>query len=153
MTSIVLPAPVSPVMTVRPGPSSSVEDSITPSEVIRISSSIAVLAPLGRPRQPWTGRPNLATSRSVNGASCSRTNVTGLAPRRTSIRAPGGSSTVRRPSHHSTPAPSVRASTSTASTDEGATTSGRANRAWALIGTIRSASTPGQTTGPPAEKL
>ena len=36
--------------------------------------------------------------------------------------------------------------------DEGATTSGRANRAWALIGTTRRASTVGQTTGPPAEK-
>ena len=71
------------------------------------------------PRQPSTGRPNLATSRSVNGASCSRTSRTGRAPRRTSIRAPGGRSTVRRPSHHSTPAPSVRASTSTASTDVG----------------------------------
>ena len=105
------------------------------------------------PRQPSTGRPNLATSRSVNGASCSRTSRTGVAPRRTSIRAPGGRSTVRRPSHHSTPAPSVSASTSTASTDVGATTIGRANSACALIGTISSASTPGQTTGPPAEKL
>ena len=33
----------------------------------------------------------------------------------------------------------------------GATTSGRENSAWALIGTISSASTSGQTTGPPAE--
>ena len=30
---------------------------------------------------------------------------------------------------------------------------GRANSAWALIGTISSASTPGQTIGPPALKL
>src|SRR5215218_7887603 len=43
--------------------------------------------------------------------------------------------------------------TSTASTDVGATTSGRANSAWALIGTISNASTPGHTTGPPALKL
>ena len=40
-------------------------------------------------------------------------------PRRTSMRAPGGSSTVRRPSHQSTPAPSVWASTSTAIPDSG----------------------------------
>ena len=60
-----------------------------------------------RPRRasPRPGRPNLATSRSVNGAWCRRTSRTGRAPRRTSIRAPGGRSTVRRPSHHSTPAP------------------------------------------------
>ena len=60
---------------------------------------------------------------------------------------------MRRPSHQSTPAPSVRAITSTASTDVGATTIGRANRACALIGTISSASTPGHTIGPPALKL
>ena len=55
MTSIVLPAPVSPVITVSPGPSSSVDDSITPREPIRISSSIrvpAVTLRRGRPRQP-----------------------------------------------------------------------------------------------------
>ena len=69
------------------------------------------------------------------------------------MRAPGGRSTVRRPSHQSTPAPSVWASTSTASTESGATTIGRANSACALIGTISSASTPGQTIGPPALKL
>ena len=56
------------------------------------------------PRQPVTGRSNFATSRSVKGASCSRASRTGAWPRRTSIRAPGGRSTVRRPSHHSTPA-------------------------------------------------
>ncbi len=38
VTIMVLPAPVSPVITVRPGPSSSVEASMTPSELIRISS-------------------------------------------------------------------------------------------------------------------
>src|SRR4029079_13413374 len=105
------------------------------------------------PRQPSTGRPNLATSRSVNGAEWSLANRTGLAPRLTSIRAPGGSSTIRRPSHHSTPALAVLACTSTASTLVGATTRGRANSACALIGTISRASTPGHTTGPPAEKL
>ena len=119
---MVLPAPVSPVITLRPGPSSSTDSSMTPSERIRSSSitrSAAVVACGGaarRPRQPSTGRPNLATSRSVNGAECSRASRTGVAPRRTSIRAPGGSSTVRRPSHHSTPALAVLASTSTAST-------------------------------------
>ena len=44
-------------------------------------------------------------------------------------------------------------STSTASTDVGATTIGRANSAWALSGTISRASTSGHTTGPPALKL
>src|SRR5688500_17759133 len=39
---MVLPAPVSPVMTVRPGPSSCVEETMTPSELIRSSSSIGV---------------------------------------------------------------------------------------------------------------
>ena len=41
--------------------------------------------------------------------------------------------------------------TSTASTDRGETTIGPANSACALIGTSSSASTSGQTTGPPAE--
>jgi hypothetical protein len=43
--------------------------------------------------------------------------------------------------------------TSIASVASGETTSGRANNAWALIGTIRSACTSGQTIGPPALKL
>ncbi len=47
----------------------------------------------------------------------------------------------------------MRAMTSTASTEDGETTSGRANSAWALIGTSSSASTPGHTMGPPALKL
>ncbi len=87
----------------------------------------------------------------MNEAWCSLASRTGTAPRRTSTRAPGGSSTVRRPSHHSTPC-GVLCCTSTASTDSGDVTSGLANRAWALIGTISSASTSGHTTGPPAEK-
>ena len=60
---------------------------------------------------------------------------------------------MRRPSHHSTPAPWVSASTSTANKEVGATTIGRANSACALIGTISRASTLGQTIGPPALKL
>ena len=40
-----------------------------------------------------------------------------------------------------------------ATTEVGATTIGRANSAWALIGTTQSASTPGHTMGPPALKL
>ena len=47
----------------------------------------------------------------------------------------------------------MRASTSTATTDVGATTIGRANSACALIGTTHRASTPGHTIGPPALKL
>ena len=45
----------------------------------------------------------------------------------------------------------MRGSTSTASRERGPTTSGRANRAWAQIGTSSIASTSGHTTGPPAE--
>ena len=114
VTTMVLPAPVSPVITVRPGPSSSADASITPSDadpdlLEHVAAPLVVAGGGARPapRQPSTGRSNLATSRSVNGASCSRASRTGRAPRRTSIRAPGGRSTVRRPSHHSTPAPSV----------------------------------------------
>ena len=115
VTTMVLPAPVSPVITVRPGPSSRVEDvdharasgSGSPQASVVDPRGQAVAGGRSAPRQPSTGRPNFATSRSVNGASCSRTSRTGAAPRRTSIRAPGGRSTVRRPSHHSTPAPSV----------------------------------------------
>ena len=81
---MVLPAPVSPVTTVKPGDSSSTASSMTPSPVIRTSSSMTAsrllcrrprLSPRARPlsrpspRQPATGRPNLATSRSVNGGA------------------------------------------------------------------------------------
>ena len=98
-----------------------------------------------------TGSPNFATSRSVNGAWCSRASRTGtLAPADLDPR-PGGQLDGRRPSHHSTPR-GVSGCTSTASTESGEITSGRANSACALIGTISSASTSGQTTGPPAEK-
>ena len=45
--------------------------------------------------------------------------------------------------------PRVSGTTSTASWESGPSTSGRANSAWALIGTSSSASTSGQTTGPP----
>src|SRR5690606_4983231 len=108
------------------------------------------------PRQPWTGSSNLATSLSVNGAPvlstpCSRASRTGSAPRRTSTRLPEGRSKRRRPSHHSTP-PGVSGRISTASVERGETTSGRASRAGALIGTRSSAATSGHTTGPPAEK-
>src|SRR6476469_6132518 len=54
VTTMVLPAPVSPVTTVRPGPSSRVEDSMTPSEPIRISSSIVSL---GQSTTPLAGAP------------------------------------------------------------------------------------------------
>ena len=47
----------------------------------------------------------------------------------------------------------LRASTSIATTDVGPTTIGRAKRACALSGTMHSASTCGQTMGPPALKL
>jgi hypothetical protein len=64
---------------------------------------------------------------------------------------PRGGSWVRLPSHHSTPVPCVRSSTSTANTDSGPTTNARPNSACGLSGTSSMASTAGQTIGPPAE--
>src|SRR5262249_60321102 len=84
--------------------------------------------------------------------------------RRAAPRAPGGRWPLPPPPHHRPPAgppggppPRLRDSqpdtpiTSTASTDHGETTIGPANSACALIGTSSSASTSGQTIGPPAE--
>ncbi len=86
------------------------------------------------PRQPCTGRSNLSTSRSVKTPPESRARRTGWPERSTSTRAPGGSVTARRPSHHSTAAASESASSCTARCDCGPTTTGRAKRACALIG-------------------
>ena len=58
---------------------------------------------------------------------------------------------MRRPSAE-TRARLPSAGTATVSTEFGEVTSGRANSACALLGTSSSASTSGQTTGPPAEK-
>src|SRR5690606_24712877 len=71
--------------------------------------------------------------------------------RRTSTRVPTGRSALRRPSQVSTPSLGDRARISTARTEDGPTTSGRANNACAETGTSSVASTSGQTTGPPAE--
>ena len=60
------------------------------------------------------------------------------------------SSTVRRPSHHST-ADGEPGSTSSASAVDDDTTMGRANKACADTGTSSIASTVGQTTGPPGD--
>ena len=77
----------------------STASSMTPSPRMRISSSTA-REPTRRPRvgsgraapaRAPAGR-TCATSRSVNGARCSRASRTGSSPRRTSTRAPGGSS-------------------------------------------------------------
>ena len=153
MTTMVLPAPVSPVTAVNPGPSGRVASAITPRLRIEISSITrrSVSSSAG-PRHPLTGSANLRTSRSENGPGCSRASRTGTGERRTITRAPRGRSWVRRPSHHSTPVPWVRSSTSTANTDCGPTTSARPNRACGLSGTSSIASTAGQTIGPPAEK-
>ena len=157
VTTIVLPAPVSPVITVSPGPSLSVEDSMTPSCPIRISSSISArLVPaqtLGGATPPLDRQVELGDQPVGERRLVQPGQADGLV--RAAYLDPGARRQVdaRRPSHHSTPAPSVRAITSTASSESGATTSGRANRACALIGTISSASTPGQTIGPPALKL
>lgn len=103
------------------------------------------------PRHPAIGSSNFLTSRSEKGVACMRARFTDFSERRTSILDPGGRSTVRRPSHHSTPRASVRVRTSTASMERGEITSGRENSAWADSGTMSSASTSGHTTGPPAE--
>ena len=153
---MVLPAPVSPVTTVSPGCGSSVASLITPRSAMR--SSVIIAAAVTRPdrrsaapRQPSTRSPNLCTSRSVNGASDSRASRSRWAPRVTSISIPVRSSTDRRPSHQTTPWVWETSIISTTTVDVGLSTSGRANSACALSGTTSIASTPGQTTGPPAE--
>ena len=120
-------------------------------------SSITGRSPFQRrrraPRHPSTGSSNLATSRSVKGACVQprQPHRLGAAPHldpraRAAARPCAGRRTRARPPC------GRRGSTSTASTDWSATTtSGRANSACALIGTISSASTSGHTTGPPAE--
>ena len=70
----------------------------------------------------------------------------------TSISIPVCSSTDRRPSHQTTPWVWEASIISTTTVEVGLSTSGRANSACALSGTTSSASTPGQITGPPAEK-
>src|SRR5690606_23708064 len=97
-----------------------------------------------------TGSRNLRTSRSANGALYSRTHFTGVAERVTSTRPPAGTTILRRPSQNTT-ASWPLASTSTAIVDSGLVTIGRANSAWALLGTTRMTSRSGHTTGPPAE--
>ena len=121
---------------------------MTPRPVIRSSWITADRS--AAPRQPSIGRANLATSRSVNGASRRRANETGSGWRVTSMRALCGRSNDRRPSAQSTPCFSG-AHTLDDDALVGAVTSGRANSAWALSGTSSSASTSGHTTGPPAE--
>src|SRR5690606_5462087 len=81
------------------------------------------------PRHPLTGSANRETSRSVNGPWLRRARRTGSAPRRTSTLVPSGRSDRRRPSHVSTPGVPERAMTSTATTELGPTTSGRAKSA------------------------
>src|SRR5690606_26978436 len=117
-----------------------------------IRSSEIIQASLIGPRQPETGRRNFATSRSVNGPVCRRARRIGDFERVASTRAPDGSSRARRPSHHSTAENSgFDWEISTPRREVGLTTRGLENRAWAEIGTRMSASTSGQTMGPPAE--
>ena len=104
-----------------------------------------------QPFQPATGRENRDTRRSVNGAGLRRASRTGSGPRRTSTRLPTGRSVRRWPSQHSSPELVDRRTISTASTERGPTTSGRANSACAETGTMTIASRSGHTTGPPAE--
>ena len=108
VTTMVLPVPVSPVSTVRPRSNSAVATLMAPNDSIRISLSTGQHR--HRPRQPVTGRRNLRTRRSVNGALSSRAHFTDTSQRRTSNRAPAGTSISRRPSQNnraSCPSPSI----------------------------------------------
>src|SRR5690606_35957163 len=87
----------------------------------------------------------------VDGAGLSRASRTGTAERLTSMREPTGRSLPRAPSQIMVPGVAERARISTAKTDPGPTTSGRAKSACAETGTRSIASTSGHTTGPPAE--
>ena len=86
VTTIVLPAPVSPVTTVRPGAEleHGVVDHAEAPDPHLLEHGGDPTRTVGRnrsrragPRQPCTGRSNFATSRSVNGAACSRASRTG----------------------------------------------------------------------------
>ena len=80
VTTIVLPAPVSPVTTVSPGPSSSTASSMTPSPLIRISSitrRVPAASP-GAPRHPSTGSSNLRDQPVGERRLCSRARRSGL---------------------------------------------------------------------------
>ena len=72
MTTMVFPAPVSPVNTVSPRSNSAVAALIAPRDSILISVSIY------RSRQLVTGNWNFRTRRSVNGALSKRTHCSGL---------------------------------------------------------------------------
>ena len=103
------------------------------------------------PRQPEMGSRSLVTSRSVKVESSRRTHRTGREPRTTSTREPGGMGIGRKPSMTAI-AGEDSGLDSTATVDRGETTSGFVNRACALLGTTRMASSSGHSTGPPAEK-
>ena len=145
MTTIVLPVPVSPVSTVKP----------------RSNSAVAVLmAPSGLdtdfgehycPRHPVTGNRNLRTSRSVNGALSSRTHFSGVPQRVTSRRPPAGTTISRRPSQNTMRVVAARLDLDRDARQSGLVTIGRANSAWALLGTTRIDSRSGHRIGPPAE--
>src|SRR5690606_22841656 len=101
-------------------------------------------------RRLRTGSWNFDTSRSAKLVVPSRTTLIGGAPRRIRTRPPAGTRRDRRPSQLSI-ASCPRLTRSTSTTDVGATTIGRVNRACAAFGTISSASTSGHMIGPPAE--
>ena len=86
--TMVLPAPVSPVRTVKPFENSRVASPMTPRSLIEISSIIYASGP----RHPATGKPNLLTNRLVNGESLKRTILTDCEDLLTSTRDPGASS-------------------------------------------------------------
>ncbi len=136
VTIIVLPAPVSPVTTVKPGPSSSVVSPITPRSEIAISSITArPRRPAGGPRHPATRELELRDQPvGERGVLQPRDPHRGPSDRRTSTaqrpaagRASGGRRTTARRRRCVPPR-----GTSIASARSGPTTIGRANRAWAL---------------------
>ena len=89
-----------------------------------------------------TGSLNFVTRRSANGSESMRTHFSDLALRTISIRAPGGTCICLRPSQR-TMADRPPLSISSAIRDRGLVTIGRANRACALFGTTRIASSAG----------
>ena len=142
VTTIVLPAPVSPVIAVKPGPSGSVASAITPRSRMRdlldhgLSRGLA-----SRPHGPSPSRRpgswNLCTRRSVNGASDAAGRAAPAPADARTIDARAGRQVVRA----AAVAPEdrrcrrcARASRRRA-TSSGPTTSGRANSACALSGT------------------
>ena len=130
VTTMVLPAPVSPVIAVKPGPDRQrgLRDhaEIAQAHLFDHSADLADRQPCvgSRAAPSLDGKPELAHETVGERGGCRRASRTGPLERRTTTRAPGGRSCERRPSHHSTPVPLVRSSSSIATACSGPTTRG-----------------------------